>query len=128
MEESGTTLSVNAFAHKAPSQTEPLVLDVLLDNFTPTEDATAQTEPSSMELNALLELLIDVSAFQTLTGTEPTAFASQATQPTETHATAMVSSSETSVKDVPPSQTQSGPTESVNATMVMPMLTVFVPS
>lgn len=126
-EESGTIPSVNVSAHKEPSPMGPLVSDVPLDNFTPTEDATAQMEPSSMELNAPSELLKNVSAFQTPTGMELTASVSQASQPMETHASVTVSSLETSVKDVPQSQTQSGPTESVNATTDTLMLMVFVP-
>lgn len=127
-EESGTILSVNASAHKDLSPTVPLAFDAPLDNSMPTEDATAQMELSSMELNALSELLTNVSAFQTPTGTELTVSASQASQPTETHASVTVSSLETSVKDVRQSQTQSGPTESVNATMDTPKLTVFAQS
>jgi len=100
---------------------ELLALDVPLDNFTLTEDVTAQTEPSSMELNVASELLIDVSPFQTRIGTEPTVFAYQATQLTEIHAIATASSLEISVKDVPQSPTQSGLTESVNVTMAMLM-------
>lgn len=122
--ESGMILSVNASAHKVHSPTEPFAFDALLVNFTPTEDATAQMEPSSMELNAPSELSTNVSAFQTPIGTELIVFASQVTQQTVTHAIVMVSLSETSVKDVPPSQTLSGLTESVNATTALLMLMV----
>ena len=94
----------------------------------PMVDATAQMDFSSMEPNVLLRLLINVLLFQTPTGTELTASASQDSALLEIHAIVMVSSWVTTVKDVLPSQTQSGRAESVNATLVMPMLTVFVPS
>lgn len=125
-EKSGTILSVNAFAHQDHSQMEFNVLNVPLDNFMPTEDATVQMEPSSMESNVPLRLPINVSESQTPTGTELTVSASQDSQPTETHAIVMVSSWETIVKDAPQSQTQSGAAESVNVTLDMPMSTVFV--
>jgi hypothetical protein len=97
-------------------------------NFMPTEVATAQMEPFSMELNAQSEQPTDVSEFQTPTGTELTVSASQVSQPTEIHASVMDSLWEIIVKDVPPSQTLSGPAEYADATTDMPMLTVFVPS
>ena len=56
----------------------------------PTEDASAPMEPSLMELNALSELLTDAFPFQIPTGTELIAFASQDSQPTETHASVTV--------------------------------------
>ncbi len=119
-EESGMIPSVNVSAHKDLSPTVPLVFDAPLANFILTADATAQMEPSSMELNVPSKPWTIVSAFQTPTGMELTVSASQASQPTEIHASVMVSSLETSAKDVPQSQTQSGPTESVNATTDTP--------
>ena len=127
-EESGTIPSVNAFAHKEVSQTVLNVSDVPLVNSMPTEDATAQMDFSSMEPNVSSKPSINVSESPTPTGTELTASASQDSALPETHAIVKESLSETIVKDVPPSPTQSGETESVNATTVMPMLTVFVPS
>lgn len=102
--------------------------DVLLVNFMPTVDATAQMDFSSTEPLVLSRLSINVSEFQTPTGTELTVSASQDSALPEIHATVKESSLETIVKDVPPSQTQSGETESVNVTMDMLMLMVFVPS
>ena len=90
MAESGMTLSVNASALKAHSQMDLHALDALPVNFMPTEDATVQTEPSSMELNALLEVLTDVFPFLTPTGTELTASASQDFQPAATHVSVTV--------------------------------------
>jgi hypothetical protein len=83
-------LSVNAFAHKAHSPTVSLAFDAPLVNFTPTEAASAQTELSSMELNALSDPSTDASASPTRTGTELTVSASQDTQPTEIHVSATV--------------------------------------
>lgn len=125
-EKSGTTHCPNAFAHKEASPTEFHVSDVPLANFTPTEVATAQTDFSSMEPPVSSRLSTNVSPFQTPTGTELTASASQDSALPETHATAMVSSWVTTVKDAPQSQTQSGRAESVNATPDLPMSTVFV--
>lgn len=125
-EKSGTTPCPNAFAHKEASPTEFHVFDAPLVNFTPTEVATAQTDSSSMEPPVLSRLLINVSPFQTRTGTELTASASQDSALPETHATAMVSSWVTTAKDAPQSQTQSGRAESANATPDLPMSTVFV--
>ncbi len=102
--------------------------DVLLANFMPTVDATVQTDFSLMEPPVLSRLSINVLEFQIPTGTELTVSASQDLVLPETHAIVKESSLETIVKDVPPSQTQSGETESVNVTTVMLMLTVFVPS
>ena len=83
-------LSVNASAHKDHSPTVPLAFDAPPVNFTPMEAATAQTEHSSMELSALSDPLTDASAFPTPTGTELIVSASQDTQPTEIHVSAMV--------------------------------------
>lgn len=85
MAESGMILSVNASALRAHSQMELHALDVLLVNFMQTEDAIVQMEPSSMELNALFEVLTDVFPFLTPTGTELTASASQDFQLAGTH-------------------------------------------
>jgi hypothetical protein len=101
------------------------VFDAAPTNFMPTEGATAQTEPSSMEINVSLELLTNASAFETPTGMELTVSASQDSQPTETHVIAMVLSLETSVKDAPPSQTLVGPMEFANVTMGMLTSMVF---
>ena len=125
-ERSGTTLCHNACAHKEVSPTEFHVSDVPLDSFMPTVDVTAQTDFSSTESNALLRLSTNVSPFQTPTGTELTASASQDSALPETHAIVMVSSWVTIVKDVLPSQTQSGEAESVNVTLDMPMSMVLV--
>jgi hypothetical protein len=123
-EEYGMTLLVNVFAHKDLFQMVPLVFDVPLDNFMPMEDATAQMELSSMELNVPSEPSINVSAFQTPTGTELIVFVSQAFQPVEIHVIVTVLLLETSAKDAPQSQTPSGPMESVNVTMDTPKLMV----
>lgn len=82
----------------------------------PMEDASALTEPSLMELNALSELLIDAFLFQIPTGTELIVFASQDSQLTETHASVTVSSLEITVKDALQNPTQSGQTVSADAT------------
>lgn len=125
-EESGTILSVSVFAHKAVSPTVLNASDVLLANCMPTVDATAQKDFSSMESNVSSKQSTNVFQFQTPTGTELTASASQDSALPETHAIVMVSSWVTIVKDVLPSQTQSGEAESVNVTLDMPMSMVLV--
>lgn len=92
------------------------MLDVPLVNYMPMEDAIVQRELSLMELNALSEQLIDVSEFQTLTGTELTVYVSQDSQPTEILASVMALSSETIVKDALLNQIQYGATEYADAT------------
>lgn len=113
-EESGTTLCLSAFAQLRASTTVKNVSTAPLDNFMPTEDASAPREPSSMECNAPNPPLTDVSVLLTPTGTEPTVFVSLDLRATEIAVSVMVSSWETIVKDAPPSQTPSSQTESVN--------------
>ena len=125
-EESGTILSVSVFAHKAVSPTVLNASDVLLANCMPTVDATAQKDFSSMESNVSSKQSTNVFQFQTPTGTELTVFVSPDSQQLEIHAIVKELLLETIVKDVLLSQTQSGEMESVNVTMVMLMLTVFV--
>jgi hypothetical protein len=81
------------------------------------EDVSAQKEPSSMDLNVSINLLIDVLVLKIPTGTELTVSAILDSKVMETPVSVMVSLWETIVKGVHPSQIPSLKTEFVNVTM-----------
>jgi hypothetical protein len=117
-EESGMILSVNASARKALSGMALNVSDAPLASFMQLTAATAHKELSLTELNVQSEQVTNASVFQIQIGTEPTAFASQVSQPAVTHVSVTVLSLVTTASDAPQNPTQSGPTASANATTV----------